>query len=282
MWLLSLTLILLSAGLHATWNLIVKSGDDKLICAWSTVLAAPVVLSPALGLTGLPPEEAWGILLASGVIHSGYNIALARAYECGDLSVVYPVARGLAPLGVALAAHFVLGETLSPSAVAAVALIGGGIVWLGVAGRGAGTRLSALGWAVLTALLIATYSIVDKVGVLRSNPLAYAIVLLGCNAVVMTPYVFWCRGPRRIGDVWRRRWAILVASGLFSVGAYLLVLIAMRLTQVSYVAALRESSVVIGAVLGWRILREPLAGQRISASAVVTLGLVLLAAAMRG
>ncbi len=282
MWLLSLTLILLSAGLHASWNLIVKSGDDKLISAWSTVLAAPLVLFPVLGLTGLPPVEAWGILLASGIIHSGYNIALARAYEYGDLSVVYPVARGLAPLGVALAAPFILGETLSPSAATAVALIGGGIVWLGVAGKGTGARLSALGWAVLTALLIATYSIVDKVGVLRSNPLAYAIVLFGCNALVMTPYVFWRRGPRRIGEVWRRRWILLVASGLFSVGAYLLVLIAMRLTQVSYVAALRESSVVIGAVLGWRILREPLAGQRISASVVVTLGLVLLAAAMRG
>jgi drug/metabolite transporter (DMT)-like permease len=282
MWLLSLTLVLLSAGLHASWNLIVKSGDDKLICAWSTVLAAPLVLSPLLWVTGLPPREAWGILFGSGVIHAVYNVALAQAYECGDLSVVYPVARGLAPLGVALAAPFVLGETLSPSAGAAVALIGGGIVWLGVAGGGTGTKASALGWATLTAALIATYSIVDKVGVLRSNPLAYAVVLFCCNALVMTPYVVLRRGPRRIGEVWRRRWVILVASGLFSVGAYLLVLIAMRLTQVSYVAALRESSVVIGTVLGWRILREPLAGQRISASAVVTLGLILLAAAMRG
>jgi drug/metabolite transporter (DMT)-like permease len=282
MWLLSLALILASAGLHASWNLIVKGEDDKLVSAWLTVLVPPLVLWPLLFLTGLPSRQAWPILLGSGTIQAAYVASLARAYEHGDLSVVYPVARGLAPPLVALGAPVILGEYLSPFAMTAVALVGGGIGWLGLAARGCATRIPALGWATLTAALIATYSIVDKVGVMRSNPLAYIILLWVWIAVIMTPYVLLFRRPWQIQEIWQQRRGILLTSGLLSIGAYLFVLIAMRLTQVSYVATLRESSVIFGAVLGWRVLGEPFGGQRVSASDVVTLGLILLALAMRG
>lgn len=282
MWLVSLALILLSAGLHASWNLIVKGEDDKLVSAWLIVVAPPLVLSPLLFLTGLPSPNAWPIILGSATIQSAYVAALVRAYEHGDLSLVYPVARGLAPLFVALGAPIILGEHLSPLAMAAVALVGGGIAWLGLAARGSAARISALGWATATAALIATYSIVDKVGVTRSNPIAYVIALWVCIAAIMLPYVLLYRSLRQIRDTWRRRWGILLASGLFSIGAYLLILFAMRLTQVSYIAALRESSVIFGAFLGWRVLGEPFGGQRVSAAVVVTLGLILLALAMRG
>jgi len=282
MWLVSLGLILLSAGLHASWNLIVKGEDDKLLSAWLIVLSPPLLLWPLLFFTGLPPSRAWPILLESGTIQAAYVATLVRAYEHGDLSVVYPVARGLAPLFVALGAPIVLGESLSPLAMAAVALVGGGIAWLGLAARGSAARISALGWATATAALIAIYSIVDKVGVMRSNPVAYIISLWSCIAAILLPYVLLYRSPRQIRDAWKRRWGILLASGLFSIGAYLLILFAMRLTQVSYIAALRESSVIFGAFLGWRVLGEPFGGQRVSAAAVVTLGLILLALAMRG
>ena len=112
--------------------------------------------------------------------------------------------------------------------------------------------------------------------------LAYIISLWSCIASILLPYVLLYRSPRQIRDIWKRRWGILLASGLFSIGAYLLILFAMRLTQVSYIAALRESSVIFGAFLGWRVLGEPFGGQRVSAAAVVTLGLILLALAMRG
>ena len=108
------------------------------------------------------------------------------------------------------------------------------------------------------------------------------VVLFGVNGAIMTPYVFFHRGLGRVREVWQQRRGILAASGLLSVGAYLLVLIAMRLTQVTYVAALRESSVIFGAVLGWRVLGEPLGGQRVSASAVVAIGLIMPSLAMRG
>lgn len=282
MWLLSLSLVLLSAALHASWNLIVKSGDDKLVAAWLTVLAAPLVLWPLLCVTGLPSRDIWPILLGSGAIHAAYNLALVQAYEHGDLSIVYPVARGLAPLFVAMAAPMLLGERLPPVALAAVILVGGGIAWLGCAGHWAVRQLADLRWAVMTAVLIATYSMVDKVGVMSSNAATYAVVLFGCNAAVMTPYVLGTRGWKNVATAWHSRRWMLVASGLCSACAYLLVLAAMRLTQVSYIAALRESSVVFGAVLGWRALKEPFGRQRLLAASVVTVGLVLLAIAMRG
>ncbi len=188
----------------------------------------------------------------------------------------------MAPLFVALGAPIALGERLSPLAVLGILLVGGGIAWLGLSARRSATPAPALLWAVTTALLIASYSIADKVGVSRSHPVAYIITLFGCTAAILAPYVLHQRGLRRAAVLWRTRWRALVAGGLLSLGAYLLVLIAMRLTQVSYIAALREGSVLIGTLLGWRILKEPHGGSRVLASAVVGLGLILLVLAMRG
>ncbi len=367
MWLMPLLLVLAAAGLHAGWNLIVKGEDDKLFSGWLTVLTPGVLLSPALLFTGPPPRDVWPIILASGVLESLYMVALTRAYTYGDLSVVYPVARGLAPLFVAVGAPIALGEHLSPLGMLAILLVGGGIAGLGLSARRSATTTAALFWAVTTAALIASYSMVDKVGVSRSHPLAYVISIFGCTGIILTPYVlqqrglrrvvslwrlrwgilvaggflslgayllvliamrltqvsytaaliasysmvdkvgvsrsnpfayvitiFGCtgllltpyilhqRGLRRVAGLWRSRWSILVTGGLLSLGAYLLVLLAMRLTQVSYTAALRESSVIIATVLGWRVLKEPYGRTRLLASAVVALGLILLVLAMRG
>ena len=132
MWItpLVLLLVLLAAGLHATWNLLVKSGEDTLIAAWLTVLIPPVLLWPFLFLTGLPAREAWPMLLGSGAIHAAHNVCLARAYEHGDLSVVYPVARGLAPLLVGL------GDPLGGQRVSASAVVTIGLILLAVAMQG--------------------------------------------------------------------------------------------------------------------------------------------------
>ena len=155
MWLVSLALILLSAGLHASWNLIVKGEDDKLLSAWLIVLSPPLLLWPLLFFTGLPPSRAWPILLESGTVQAAYVAALVRAYEHGDLSVVYPVARGLAPLFVALGAPILLGESLSPLAMAAVALVGSGIAWRVLGEPFGRQRVSAAAVVTLGLILLA-------------------------------------------------------------------------------------------------------------------------------
>lgn len=282
MWVLPLSLVLLSAGLHASWNLIVKRQDDKLLSGWLTSLVPSTLLAPALLFTGWPAPDAWPILCASGVIHTVYMISLVHAYTHGDLSVVYPVARGAAPLLVAIAAPLFLRERLSYLGMVGIGLVGGGITWLGFSARHSRTTKRALLWAFATAGTIAAYSITDKVGVARTNPLAYVIVLLGINAVTMAPYVLWKRDMRQLRIFWRRGWGSAVTGGLLSLVAYLLVLTAMRLTQVSYVAALRETSVVFAAALGSTVLGESYGGRRVLASLVVACGLFLLVLAMRG
>ena len=147
MWLVPLLLVLAAAGLHASWNLIVKSEDDKLFTGWLTVLTPCLILSPALIFTGLPPRAAWPFLLGSGILEALYVLALTRAYTYGDLSVVYPVARGLAPVFVAMAAPIALGERLSPLAILGIVLVGGGITWLGFSARRSATSVPALLWA---------------------------------------------------------------------------------------------------------------------------------------
>lgn len=281
MWLLSLLIALVAALLHASWNLIVKRDDDKLVSAWLIVLTPSLLLCPLLLWSGLPPRAAWPILLVSGIIHSFYNSWLARAYEHGDLSVVYPIARGLAPLLVAVAAPWLLGERLTPLAIAAIVLVGGGICVLGFTAGRSRARLSSLRWAVATAATTASYSLVDKLGVMQANAVSYIVVLFALNALFMAPIVFRERGLDQVAAVWRQRRGTLVLGGLFSLAAYLLVLLALQLTQVSYIAPLRESSVVIGALLGWRVLGEPFGRSRILASLVVAAGLLLLVLAMR-
>jgi uncharacterized membrane protein len=142
--------------------------------------------------------------------------------------------------------------------------------------------MSSLAWAAATAVMTASYSLVDKLGVMRANALSYIVVLFALNALFMGPLVFRERNLQQVAAVWRLRRGALVLGGLFSLVAYLLVLCALQLTQVSYIAALRESSVVIGALLGWRVLGEPFGRPRIVASLVVTVGLLLLVLAMRG
>ncbi len=282
MWVLPLTLVLLSAGLHAGWNFIVKRQSDKLFSGWLTSLVPSVLLAPALLFTGLPPADVWPILGTSGLVHTAYMLSLVQAYSHGDLSVVYPVARGTAPLLVALCAPVLLGERLTPLAALGIVAVGGGIAWLGLSARRAAGTFQGLLWALATAGTIATYSMLDKVGVSRTHPLAYVIVVLGLNGLGMTPYVLWKRDGRRLWAAWRETWPTAVTGGLLSLVAYLLVLTAMRMTQVSYVAALRETSVVFAAALGARVLGEPYGGRRIVASIVVACGLFLLVLAMRG
>lgn len=282
MWLLPVSLVLFSAVLHASWNLLVKRQDDKLFSGWLTFLVPGVLLAPALAFTGTPPREVWPLLGLSGVIHALYMIALIRAYGHGDLSVVYPVARGTAPLLVAVGAPVLLSERLSTVGLLGICLVGGGIACVGLSTRRSPSATRGLAWALVTAATIAAYSITDKVGVARARPLAYVIVLLLFTGVLLTPYVLWRRDVRQLGALWRQAWPSAALGGLLSLLAYLLVLTAMQLTQVSYVAALRETSVVVAAVFGARLLDEPYGGRRTLASVVVAGGLVLLILAMRG
>jgi len=279
---LALGLVIGAAVVHAGWNALAKRAGDPLAFLWcaggvSTLLYLPGVLY-VLSATGFP-RGALPFVVATVVLHSAYFFTLGRAYGTGDLSVVYPVARGLGVALVPILAFAIFDERLSPVGTLGVVLVVLGIFSLHGRRRWRSAPLLApgTGWALATGLIIAGYSLVDKAGVTRLHPLAY-IGLLELGAfLVLVPAVL----PRR--DALRREWrtnrlAILVV-GILSPGAYLLVLFAFQLSKVAYVVAGREVSIVLSALIGSLWMREGTLSQRLAGAAVVAAGVVCVALA---
>lgn len=274
----ALVLVLTSALLHATWNAIVKSGDDHLIAGWGTASCAALTALPLVAVAGLPSPGALIFVGASGCLHAFYNLALVRAYDHGDLSLVYPVARGVAPALATAGAILAYHEALSAVAYGGIGLITLGVLLLGALGRRVPMSHPALLWSILTAACIATYTLVDRQGIRLTSTFSYIAGLFWLNAALVSLYIRW----RRDAWPWRLvapgQWGMLAVSGIFSLGAYLLVLLALAMSRVGYIAALRETSVLIAAWVGWRHLGDPQGIARFLSSVVVVVGLALLVA----
>jgi drug/metabolite transporter (DMT)-like permease len=282
---LALGLVLLAACVHASWNLLAKRAGDKLAFLWCSALASVILYLP-LGLWLLVaypvPPEGWVIIAGSSVLEGAYYWGLAQAYRYGDLSLVYPIARGTAPLLVPILAAVFLGERLSPLGAGGVALIVGGVLTLHLPAlslRGVRALAGALGqlgtrYALLTGVFIAGYSTLDKRGVALVQPALYSYLLFCGIAVALLPLLVG-QGTKVAAEWGRSRRAIVVV-GLLCPLSYGLVLAALTLAPVSYVSPAREVSVVIAAVLGAVVLHEPYGQQRLVGSALIAGGLALL------
>ncbi len=265
-----------SAVLHAGWNLLVKTSDERFLTAWGQFLVGGVCFLPVLFVTGLPPADALPFLVGSSLVHVVYVVALVRAYHHGDFSFAYPLARGGGALLAAIGGVAFLGDYLSLPSWCSI-----GIVVVGLASLvRPSVGMLAIGWSLLTALTIGTYTTLDAAGARRADSGFGYGVLVVVGAALTLSVVGVARG--RGGDLLlhlrtsdRRR---VVAGGIASVLAYSMVLAAVRLAPVGYVAALRESSVVLGAAMGWLLLHERLGRARLASSVVVATGLVLLIA----
>lgn len=279
----ALALVLAAAAIHAAWNALAKRAHHPIAFLWSSVALATLVLAP-LGLRYLPaegiPASAVPFVIATTLIHAVYFYALARGYASGgDLSLVYPIARGLGVALVPVIALLLLDERLSLLGALGVALVVAGIAAISLVTAGEGRvrgndrRLATgTGWAILTGLTIAAYSLVDKVGVSHLHPLPY-LGLLGVGMTLLLAPVVW-RARVAFVHEWRVNWrAILVASTL-NLTSYLLVLFAFRLAKAGYVVAARESSIVLSVLIGWLWLGEGGLGRRLIGAAVVLAGVV--------
>ena len=264
--------MLAAALLHASWNLLVKASNDRLVAGWAQVFFGAVVFLPFLLTVGVP-WSAWPYFAVSGIIHVAYSLSLVTAYERADLSVVYPIARGAAPLFITLTAFVFLDDRPGAVGLGAILLLTTGVLIIGLRRGERGTW-----WALVTAALIATYTNVDAAAV-RSlgESFAYTITVFVIGALLFTPIVVRVRTATGLRAAVRaERWRYVFA-GVASAGAYGLVLIAARTAPLGLVAAVRETSVVFGALGGWLILREPLGARRLRAAVVIAAGLVLLA-----
>jgi drug/metabolite transporter (DMT)-like permease len=270
-------LVLLAAVLHATWNALVKAGGDRLAVMALTMGLPALPSALALPFVAAPLPASWPFLFASIVVHTAYFASLVYAYRHGDLSQVYPIARGAAPVLVALGAWLLAGERPSLQAALGVLTVSGGVVSL--AGRGGPRRAvegPAVVLALLTACLIGLYSIIDGLGVRSAGTAAgYILWLFALTGLPFTAFVLWRRRGRlraAFGPSLRSG----IGAALISSLAYGIVIWAMSVAPMAQVVALRETSVVMAAAIGALFLGEPFGRRRIAAAAVVALGAVLL------
>ena len=285
---LSLVLVLLSAVAHASWNLMLKRAGDPEVFAWVMLVVGSILLAPVgLALLWYNSMDFPGLwfLLASVVLHVFYFMLLARGYATGDLSLVYPVARGMGPMLVPVLAVILLGEIIETMAIVGIAAIVGGIYTISWWGnfhqvlrspllflKSAGMR-----YAVLTGLTIAVYSIVDKEGVGHIQPLLYIYFMFIGTVALLAPYILANKGMETVKAEWRANAVPITVSGLLAFAAYGLVLTAFSLSRVSYVAPAREVGIVIGVLMGIFLLKEPFGRGRLLGSGLIVGGLVLIA-----
>jgi uncharacterized membrane protein len=279
----AIALVLLSAFAHAGWNFLTKRSPVPLVFTWWMAAAGNVLLFPlalVLLLRDAPGSTGWALVATSWFVHLGYFLALARGYTFGDLSIVYPVARGTGVALIPILGVVVLDEEMSSPAILAVALIVGGIAVLGSTGlAGARLRPSGIEFAFLTGLTIATYSTIDARGADHMNPLLYVYVLTSAGALGLLPVVLRLHGTVELVRAWRDERAAIVAGGILQIAAYALVVFVLQDSQVSYVGPFRETALVIGVILGALFLNERAAKQRIAGAAVIAAGAIAIALA---
>ncbi|MEE8283243.1 MAG: DMT family transporter [candidate division NC10 bacterium] len=276
---LALSLVIASALFHAVWNLHAKQSEDKLLFLWGMLCVGSLLFLPVLIVGPWPnlPQQGWGYILGSGAIHAAYYFFLAEAYERGDLSLVYPLARGSSPLLVVVWAFLLIGEQPSGPGLLGIGSIVLGLLFLHWTPGGGLDLLRGphVPLALLTGVTIASYSTVDKVGVALVHPVPYLFYFHLVSFLLLAPWIITTRGGRRLFNLWQRRGKLMIAGGLQYL-AYVLVLSAMTLAKVSYVVATREVNVIFGAVLGAWWLREGYGQQKFVASALVAVGLVVI------
>jgi len=276
----ALLLVLVAAFAHAAWNLFAKTAEGGTTFVWLSALAGVVLYLPALVVAlvvapGRLGAVALGFMVGSGLLHSLYFVLLQRGYRDGDLSLVYPLARGTGPLLSTAAAVAFFAERPSPLALAGSALIVGAV--LSLTARPRGSAGAATAFALLTGVSIAAYTLWDKqaVGDQSVSPIIYLWGLQLVNTMVLSAWVL--RRPERIVSTWRNSRRQVLGVGLLSPGAYILVLYALERAPVSYVAPAREVSILIATALGTTVLAEEGLGHRLVAAGGIVLGIAALA-----
>ncbi|MFL6647316.1 MAG: EamA family transporter [Sulfurifustaceae bacterium] len=273
------TLVLLAALAHAIWNAMVKASHDRLLMIAAIRSVGMLFGVVVVTFTPLPHTESWPYLLAAAAVHYAYYGFVLQAYRVGDLNLVYPLARGTAPLIVAALAALFVGEQLGPWKVTAVLLVSIGI--LSLAFRHGPPRGGAVPYALATGAAIAGYTSLSGVGVrLSESPLAYAGWLEIATGVGMVLVALTCRGAT-IRPFVRACWRQGLTAGVLSVSGYVIALWAMVYLPIAPVAALRETSVVFAALIGTYKLREAFGLQRLTASCAVAFGVMLLTLPVR-
>jgi drug/metabolite transporter (DMT)-like permease len=272
--------VLVAAACHAIWNAGIKGTLDPLATTVLIAVGAALVALPGIPFAGWPAPASWPWLIASIVIHLFYFAGLIESYRAGDLGQVYPIARGAAPLMTATVTTAFVGERLGLYGWGGIVLLAAGVLLLSLRGGRDLAKLDrkAVGFALFTAVTICVYSVVDGIGVRAAGPgkaSAYTLILFVGIAPVVVAYALARRGLAVLPAM-VPYWKIGLGGGALAVISYSIALWAMTLAPIAIVAALRETSVLFGALIAVLFLGEPLRAARIVAALMIVAGLMLL------
>ena len=278
---LAIALLFLSASLHTLWNLLLKQSRQKFIASWWIVTIGAVLFMPALFFTGLPPREIWHFAMISAGLEASYMLTLSMAYKNSDFSLVYPMARGTAPAFLLLWALLFLHEKLSGWGLLGLVLIISGLILTGTSSLIQNwtniPNIKGILAALATAFFISVYTFVDGIAVKRAPALPYGLLMFTLIPLWSTPFVLRNYGWSQVVAEWKVQPGRFLITGFLGVVAYLIALYAYSFAPISYSGAIREVSVVLGALAGWRFLGENLGPFRMIGAFIIFSGILIIA-----
>lgn len=280
----ALFLIIISAFMHATWNYLAKRSDSGFAFVWLYMLVSMIVYAPFVVCMFFITEIhiGWiemGFIVGSALIHLAYSLTLQKGYKIGDFSLVYPVARGTGPMIVAIAAVFIYDEKLTISGIIGISLIVGSVFVItgGLHGLRKTNGFVPLIYGLVIGVIISGYTLLDKgaVGVFLISPLLLNYGAIVWQLIFLTPKAM--RNWSNVKYDWLHHRKEAIGVGILNPLAYMLVLTAMTFTPVSYVAPVREVSILIGTIMGAKLLSEGFGIRRIAAASAMVVGIIMVA-----
>lgn len=269
-------IVLLSAVLNAGWNSAIKIGGDRITAMAITTLIGSAMSLLALPWVALPGSGALGLLALSIAIHTAYHFALPLAYDHGDLGQVYPIARGSAPVMVMAGGALLAGEWPGAGSLLGVLCLCAGVLSLALLNRAGpkGHNRKAVCYALLTGALIAAYTVVDALGARQSGTaIGFAVLVTLGDGIATALIVLWWKGSRAFFAVDRRALRLCAAAGAMQMGAYWTAVWALARAPMGQVSALRETSVLLVALVSAWLLKERVGPGRIVAAVLVFAGI---------
>lgn len=273
---IALLLVLLSAVLHAGWNTLLKASKNPLATLALVDSSALLICLFALPFFPLPSLHTGLLIALSVLINTIYRLLLVKAYKIGDFGQVYPIVRGVPPVLVALVSALLLSEHLSLMAYLGIGLVSLGIISLSVVKTMNLALLTPILVAISTGFFVAGYTVVDALGVRSAESVLQFVVYYTICQSLTIPAIAWFKDKQALKEQARHQWKVGLLGGIAYLASYGLVLYAFSLVAVAKVAALRESSVVIGAIIATVFFKEPFGLRRIVSAVLICLGIVLI------
>ena len=280
----ALAFVIVAAFFHATWNFIIKKVEGRELVTWWAIMVGAIALLPLVWPDLAMATTMWPYILSSALAEAIYFLTLLRGYARADFSLIYPIGRGVAPALIACWSRLFIGEHQKTLGIAGIIFILFGLIVVGTGQalfkrHSASVDVKGVMLALFVAAMISIYSIIDAVAVRLVSPLPYFTLVLALTGLFIAPVVFIKHGYRTASEKWRTNFLHIVLVAILNPLAYVLVLKAYAIAPVSYAGTIREVSIVLAAIAGWRWLGENFGVLRVIGAVLIFTGIFVIALA---